>query len=154
MTSSTGEYEFRCKKCKQAISQDLHKTCNSMNNERVYTHSFIEDCLYGHVCIQCNYIQLTKENIKKHLDRDHQQLNPNDENINEITLLKSSSKLYLMDVPDNKFDESLVKAKLNIHEVNNASDQEDYSTMVDDPDSDVDDVDDVKCIDLTLSDED
>lgn len=120
-----------------------------MNNQRIRTHCFTDNCLYGYVCMQCKYIQLTKDNVKTHLDREHQQINPNDENIIEITLLKSSSKVYMMDAMDTKFDKSLVDAKQNAHEPN--ADDEFFAANDDIANSD--DGDDV-CIDLTLSDED
>lgn len=134
--------------CNQEISQDLHKKCNSMNNDRINTHSFVDNVLYGHVCVQCKYIQLSKENVKKHLDRDHHQIEF-DKNIVEITLLKSSSKMYLMDTVDSKFEEKLVEAKQRVHE----DDQDDdFISPVDGP-INSDDEDDNVCIDLTLSDD-
>lgn len=122
-----------------------------MNNDRINTHSFVDNVLYGYVCMQCKYVQLSKENVKKHLDREHQQINPNDENIVEIILLKSSAKMYLMDAVDSKLEKNLVEAKQRVHEINQNDD--DVITAIDVPISDDDDGDEIACIDLTLSDE-
>lgn len=85
-----------------------------------------------------------------HLDREHQQINLNDENIVEIKLLQSSPRMYLMADVDSKLEKKLVEAKM-ILEANQDDDgnQEDY--IIDVP-VDSDDNDDV-LIDLTLSDE-
>lgn len=105
----TGEFEFQCKKCLKAISQDLHKECNSKGNTRINgPHDFIDNALYGHVCALCNYIQLSKKNVNRHLEHEHQQLS-NDENVVEIILLKSSQPLDLL--IDDKNDKSLIEAK-------------------------------------------
>lgn len=98
--------------------------------------------------MQCKYIQLSKENVRDHLDREHQQIDPNDESIVEITLLKSTAKMYLMDAVDSKFEKNLVDAKQRVHESNL---DDDLIGAVDVPISEDDD--DV-CIDLTLSDDD
>lgn len=84
-----GEYEFRCNKCRKAIMQNLHKACNSIENERIDgPHVFLKNVLYGFVCgrPKCNYIQLSKANLEAHLENQHHII-ASDENIIEITLL-------------------------------------------------------------------
>lgn len=147
--SQTGEYEYKCKVCHQEISQDLHKKCNSVNNDRINTHVFTDNVLYGYVCIQCKYIQLSKENVKVHLDREHQQININDENIVEIKLLQSSSKMYLMADLDSKLEKDLVEAKRRLEACQSAGGNQD--DLILDVPVDSDDDDEV-LIDLTLSD--
>lgn len=137
------------------LIQDLHKKCNSKNNERINTHCFTDDCLYGYACVQCKYVQLTEENIKKHLDRDHQQINPNDDNFREITLLKSSSKLYMIDNGDSKLNKTLIDAKQNVSNLNTESSESNiFMTSINPGDSDSNSIlgDDIP-IDLTLSDD-
>lgn len=122
-----------------------------MNNDRINTHAFVENVLYAYVCIQCKYIQLTKENLRKHLDRDHQQISVNDQNIVEINLLESSSKNYLMAAIDSKFEKTLVEAKKNHQPNEDEGDHDDILNTVDMPvDSDYEDN---VVVDLTLSDE-
>lgn len=60
-----------------------------MNNVRINTHSFIDNVLYGYVCSLCKYVQLSKNNVIKHLQSEHQQINQIDENIVEVVLLKA-----------------------------------------------------------------
>lgn len=85
-----------------------------------------------------------------HLDRDHQQINFNDENIVEIKLLQSK-KMYLMADIDSKSELKLVEAKRMLEAgQDDVGNQDDY--IIDVP-VDSDDNDDVM-IDLTLSDED
>lgn len=85
-----------------------------------------------------------------HLDRDHQQINFNDENIVEIKLLQSK-KMYLMADIDSKSELKLVEAKRMLETgQDDVGNQDDY--IIDVP-VDSDDNDDVM-IDLTLSDED
>lgn len=116
-------------------------------------HSFIDNVLYGYVCVQCKYIQLSKENLRMHLDREHQQLNQNDGQIIEITLLKSSSelKLCLMDI-DDKFDKNLIDAKHRVQGASSVSEQNE--AFIESTIDMTDDFDDTPMIDLTLSDED
>lgn len=135
------------------MSQDLHKKCNSMNNDRINTHNFVDDVLYGYVCHLCKYIQLSKENVKKHLDREHQQINFNDENIVEIKLLRNSAKVYLMDAIDSKFEKNLVEAKQRINPTDEVQ-HDDVFDMIDLPVNSDDDAGEDVLIDLTLSDED
>lgn len=148
---STGEYEFRCNACHLSIAHDLHKKCNSLNNERVETHSFIDNVLFGYACVQCKYIQLSKEKLRNHLDKEHQQINTNDEQILEIPLLKTST-MYIEDTSnDDKLnDKQLMDAMQRVRETNAGSDENDDGigpTVVaideDEP-----------TIDLTLSDDD
>lgn len=144
--------------CQQELYQDIHKKCNSVNNDRINTHDIVENVLYGYVCIQCKFIQLSKDNVKKHLDREHQQINFNDENIVEIKLLKISSNKYLFAAVDSKFEEELIKAKrLNEAIQDDKHDPDPDSIMIahdmaDDMVDDSNDGDNVM-IDLTLSDE-
>lgn len=122
-----------------------------MNNDRINTHAFTENVLYAYVCIQCKYVQLSKENVKVHLDREHQQINLNDENIVEIKLL--SSKMYLMADVDSKFEKNLVEAKRILEANQNDDGNQDDDEDITDVPIDSDDNDEVM-IDLTLSDDD
>lgn len=64
--------------------------------------------MYGFVCVLCNYIQLSKKNVTRHLEHEHQQLST-DENVIEIVLLKSSQPVDFL--IDDKNDKSLIEAK-------------------------------------------
>ena len=91
---------------------------------------------------------MSKENLKNHLDLEHQQINPNDENIVEIILLKSSAKMYLIEPVDSKSQIKLIN-----DDCHSDDDCHIGITTVAVPTTS-DDEDDNVCIDLTLSDED
>lgn len=93
--------------------EDLHKVCKSKNNGRINgPYAFIDNVLYGFVCglPKCNYIQLTAENLRTHLENSHH-LIADDEYIIEITLLKAVQPTNLF--KDNMNSESLMEAKEN-----------------------------------------
>lgn len=95
-----GEYEFQCSKCGKAIMQDLHKACNSTNNDRINgPYAFFDNALYGFVCglPKCNYIQLSEKKLEEHLMNGHNIIRTK-ELIIEITLLKVGSVFPSIDL--------------------------------------------------------
>lgn len=85
--SHTGECPFECRKCGSKLFDDLHKRCNSKNNIAINgPHEFKENKLYGYVCKLCNFVQLDKKNISKHIDNQHQAMQ-NEESVAEIFLI-------------------------------------------------------------------
>lgn len=146
----TGEYEFRCKNCYEAIPQDLHKKCNSKNNPRINgPHDFNDNALYGYVCALCNYVQLSKNNVVTHLDRHHQQLF-SEQNVIEIILLKISQPLdFLM---DDKNDKHLREAVLRQSVIQKA-DRFENAEILSDDENDVNAIEDIEEIDLTQTDD-
>lgn len=88
--SHTGECPFECRVCKSKLFDDLHKRCNSQNNILINgPHEFTENKMYGYVCKLCNFVQLDKKNILKHIDSQHQAM-PNEESIAEIFLINAT----------------------------------------------------------------
>lgn len=152
-TQISGEFEFRCNGCQKIIIQDLHKSCNSKNNERINgPHDFIDNVLYGYVCIKCNYIQLSKQKIVTHLENEHQQLitDESENNIAEIPLLKSFQSNNFMS--DDKNDMKLTEAKQRISIIHQSNRYENCEPVIlsDDELEEVHITD--MTIDLTLSD--
>lgn len=86
--SHTGEYEFECNACQCKLITDLHKPCNSRNNKRLLEHELKENKLFGYTCVKCNFTQLSRDNLIKHIDQQHQILSEKiDDYVLEILLL-------------------------------------------------------------------
>lgn len=151
LSHNLGEYEYRCNGCQKEIIDDLHKACNSINNERINQHDFEDNVLFGFVCVLCQYIQLKRDKLIAHLENDHQLLRTESEkNVDEIPLLKTSQSLdFLMET---KFDPSLVAAKQRVSVIHQTDRYEDYEPVVLSDDENIERGD--ITIDLTLSDDD
>ncbi|XP_055318277.1 uncharacterized protein LOC129576740 isoform X2 [Sitodiplosis mosellana] len=152
----TGEFEFRCNKCGKEIMQDLHKQCNSKENERINgPFDFVDNVLYGYVCGLCSYVQLSETNITTHLKEEHQQLITGNENVIEITLLKITQPGCLDFFNDDKNDAALVEAKERLSATHHPSRYQPFSPVVisDGDDESSNDGPQTHTIDLTLSDE-
>lgn len=131
---------------------DLHKACNSKGNRRINgPHDFVDNVLYGYVCIKCKYIQLSKQNVMAHLENEHQQMitNESESNIVEFPLLKMTQSMDLMS--DDKNDKPLIEAKQRYSAIHHTSRYDNFEPVIlsdDEPEPSV------GVIDLTLSDDD
>lgn len=133
---SAGEFEFRCNKCRKTIFQDLHKACKSIGNERINgPYEFIDNVLYGFLCRRpnCNYVQLSKDNLVAHLQNEHQII-ADDKDIIEITLLKCVQTITSLCEEEQHTDDEAVKI---------IDDDEDFEMSISN-----------RAVDLTLSDDD
>lgn len=139
----TGEYEYKCNGCQCRIIADVHKRCNSTQNIQVMYHELKNNQLFAFTCNKCNYTQLSKENLKKHIDSEHQIL-VTDDLINEILLINclKISNGY------NKNDGEDFDCKTNIAISIQAFDPIILSSDESDPEDSNPATD---CIDLTLS---
>lgn len=78
MTTHTGEYLFKCTECENTYSSDVnHKfsACSKQKTQSLITVNFFqleENALFAYLCKCCNYMQLSMENIHKHIQLQHQ----------------------------------------------------------------------------------
>lgn len=134
--------------------QDLHKGCNSKNNARINgPYDFVDNVLYGYVCALCSYIQLSKKHVMTHLENEHQQLITGNENLIEITLLKSTQQGCTDFLSDNKNDAALVQAKERMSTIHQPNRYQNFAPVVISDGEEESDNEGPNTIDLTLSDE-
>lgn len=152
-----GEFEFRCNICQKEMMQDLHKECNSKENERINgPYDFIDNVLYGYVCGLCSYVQLSKKNVVTHLENEHQQLVDGNDNIIEIILLKSTQNACNDFLNDDKNDAALLQAKERVSSIQQPNRYQNYEPVIISDEENVsgDEMGGItQPIDLTLSDE-
>ncbi|XP_026670215.1 uncharacterized protein LOC108625488 isoform X2 [Ceratina calcarata] len=89
-TTHTGEYRFHCNNCpyktvaKSSMRTHFYRVCRV--GKQSFSESTREDpipdenCICGYICSVCNYIQLMKSNLERHMDRWHKD-DPNAEMI-------------------------------------------------------------------------
>lgn len=82
----TGEYEYKCNSCQRRLIADVHKRCHSTKNIQVMCHELKDNRLFAFTCNKCNYTQLSKENLIKHIES-HHQIYVSDDLITEIMLI-------------------------------------------------------------------
>ncbi|XP_024944718.1 uncharacterized protein LOC107271692 isoform X4 [Cephus cinctus] len=80
-TTHTGEYRFRCVSCpyqavaKSSMRTHYYKVCRKLS--QTVAVAIIEDSIpdensiYGYICLRCNFVQLKKSNIEKHMQDWH-----------------------------------------------------------------------------------
>lgn len=78
MTSHTGEYRYRCTSCpvmsqsEELSSAFLHdKSCLKPSLALYNEIEFQDNHVYGFICNACNYIQVRRVNMERHLKREH-----------------------------------------------------------------------------------
>lgn len=161
----TGEYEYECNGCSHRLMIDLHKRCKSTNNLRLMEHELKDNKLFAYTCTKCNYTQLSKDNLLKHIDSEHQLLLSEDLAI-EIILLNWIEPEQSIDfgefggnMNDDKNNQALMQAKLRneffgkdfvseTEPINLSSDEEDLSL------NELNNISASALIDLTLTDDD
>lgn len=68
-TMHTGEYMYNCIKCSEKVSGSRH--CQHPCLESPELALKTQDDLIAYICNDCNYIQLNKENLERHLRHEH-----------------------------------------------------------------------------------
>ncbi|XP_055535324.1 uncharacterized protein LOC129724436 isoform X2 [Wyeomyia smithii] len=78
LASHTGEYRYRCTSCPvMSQNQELpntffhEKTCLKPVLALYNVIEFQDNHIYGYMCEQCNYIQIRRVNMERHLKREH-----------------------------------------------------------------------------------
>ncbi|XP_058827439.1 uncharacterized protein LOC131687373 [Topomyia yanbarensis] len=78
LTSHTGEYRYRCTSCpvmsqtEELASNFFHeKTCLKPSLVLYNNIEFQDNHMYGFMCNVCNYIQIRRVNMERHLKREH-----------------------------------------------------------------------------------
>lgn len=69
-TVHTGEYMFHCSKCDEMFSYQKHDK-HPQSIKKVKTHKFSQD-LVAFICLDCNYVQMRRDNMIKHLRNEHE----------------------------------------------------------------------------------
>lgn len=88
----TGEYEFQCKICKKPSLNPSNSCCNKTNYKRNHHFKFEDNALKGYACQICNYVQLSKDHLMKHMENNHPGQSANDcVSIELITFRRSSN---------------------------------------------------------------
>lgn len=70
--SHTGENKIKCETCNQNVFQEnYHRNrCSSYKPRQLFEYE-MTDGLWAFMCKSCNYVQVRKENIEKHLTNEH-----------------------------------------------------------------------------------
>lgn len=85
MRSHTGEYMNKCQRCDKFVCFNSH--CGQSTSKTDNFDLRLND-LNAFLCSKCNFIQIDKENVRKHLQNEHGETDV-DEHIKEVTLLPS-----------------------------------------------------------------
>lgn len=86
-----GQYLYKCNKCRKSFSYiySHKKSCKNCTYREILKLTLADDILHGFACHLCNYVQLTKENIRKHLKNEHELAAADvDDNVKLITLFR------------------------------------------------------------------
>lgn len=75
--SHTGEYAYGCGKCKRWFSSNHKECCSQMLIRKIQPDSRTKEFI-AYICSKCNYVQIDEGNILKHLHKEHEE-----EDINE-----------------------------------------------------------------------
>ena len=98
-TNHTGEYRFGCQHCnyeaaaKGSIRTHYYKECRKYGTSKNLNEAIVEDPLppddriYGYLCSKCNFVQLKKANVEKHVKTWHKE--------GEIKVIKIDMSLNL-----------------------------------------------------------
>lgn len=71
MRSHTGEYGYECSICVKEHSFDRYTCCGQAVNIK-YPLDLRYENLTAFLCRECNFVQIKKENIQKHLRNEHE----------------------------------------------------------------------------------
>ncbi|XP_023245771.1 uncharacterized protein LOC106640107 isoform X2 [Copidosoma floridanum] len=85
-TNHTGEYRFMCQQCnyeavtKGSIRTHFYKECRKLSNMNlneaiIETTIPVDNRIYGYICTHCNFLQLKKSNVEKHVRLWHTRIN-------------------------------------------------------------------------------
>ena len=108
-TNHTGEYKFTCQNCnyetsaKSSIKSHYYKECKKLSphlslNEAVIEHAVPkENRVYGYICTKCNFVQMRKVNMDRHLRLWH-----NKEGTQEVEVLRIDMSLRVKKEEDNE----------------------------------------------------
>ncbi|XP_063239436.1 uncharacterized protein LOC134540552 isoform X1 [Bacillus rossius redtenbacheri] len=80
LTTHTGEYDFECDSCSYCSSNILGVRNHNLLHHNGFSRtvalnrgpSHIAKFMYGYLCSVCNFLQLLKENVEKHMALRHQ----------------------------------------------------------------------------------
>lgn len=96
-THHTGEYEYKCNKCKQLITTSKHDKCRS-NATKINDFSMENNLFKAYVCRACNFTKLIRNDIEIHVENQHPGANI-DETIIQFDLLKTNQDDKTVDKP-------------------------------------------------------
>lgn len=89
LLSHTGEYEYYCSKCMVGLPMKTkHEGCSKAFVKHIFDSQTNNCALKGYICKLCNFLQINKENIIKHLVNEHES--------SSYELNKSSKKVTLL----------------------------------------------------------
>lgn len=83
----TGEYAYHCDICSTDVSGHKHCGMATIAHESLQHNLFVDD-LKGYLCTACNFVQLGKENMERHLEKQHE-FESYEDRYQEVTLLPS-----------------------------------------------------------------
>lgn len=77
--SHTGEFPYKCGECETPVIMKSdkhmdyknHQQCKSVTFNQQFNVEFESNHLYAHMCDTCHYVQLSKENVEKHVRDQH-----------------------------------------------------------------------------------
>lgn len=89
----TGEYAYKCQECCLDVSSHRHCGLPTIPVE-TYSHNLYVSDFNGYICNECNFVQLDENNMKRHIEFQHEiQLNQIEGQYQQITLLPSLRRL-------------------------------------------------------------
>lgn len=71
LSTHTGEYLFYCAECNEETSNAGNHVHAQSTKRKEKPHNFMND-LIGYICLDCNFIQIKRENMIKHLRKEHE----------------------------------------------------------------------------------
>lgn len=80
----TGEFAYKCTVCNKSFN--CSRNCCFQYASKIIKLSYFKQNFVAYICKMCNYIQISKKNIQKHLRNEHQSRNINDQ-YDQVTLL-------------------------------------------------------------------
>ncbi|XP_055305958.1 uncharacterized protein LOC129570398 isoform X2 [Sitodiplosis mosellana] len=72
LLSHTGEFEYYCSKCLLGLSMKAkHEGCSKTFVKHIFASQTNNCALKGYICKLCNFLQINKDNLVKHLVNEH-----------------------------------------------------------------------------------
>lgn len=71
LLTHTGENMYFCRVCYKSLKSKRDRKCCQMELDSIFNRNTSDDSLNGFICRDCNYIQISKERMVKHLVNEH-----------------------------------------------------------------------------------
>ncbi|XP_046980826.1 uncharacterized protein LOC124545909 [Schistocerca americana] len=129
LTTHTGEYRYECDVCQfTAASRPnfkshflTHHPGFDIKTNILHTVNNTERIVFGYICTACNFVQIEKKNVEKHVEMAHSDSDFSDSQLPKVLLINMSK--HSTDVPDTDGDQeesSLSPTKQEIDEYPNS----------------------------------